>query len=77
MLERDLRETFFTELSKYISKKNITNGEFVRIFYLSKYFIQLQEKKGIEKKTPWPKTEIHLRSCHSIFSLLERKNQLL
>ena len=26
------------------------NGEFVRMFYLSDYYGQLQEKKGIEKK---------------------------
>ena len=28
------------------------NVEFVRMFYLSDYYGELQEKKGIEKKAP-------------------------
>ena len=50
-LERDLRETSFSELKKYMNKKILTNGEFVRIFYPSGYYGQLQEKKGVEQKS--------------------------
>lgn len=38
------------ELKKCIVEKIYTNGEFVRMLYLSDYYGQLQEKKGIEKK---------------------------
>ena len=50
-LERDLQETYFSELKKYFDEKILTNGEFVRMCYLSDYYGQLQEKKGIEKKS--------------------------
>ena len=50
-LERDLRETSFSELKKYMNKKILTNDEFVRIFYPSGYYGQLQEKKGVEQKS--------------------------
>ena len=55
-LERDLRETCFSELKKYIDEKTLANREFVRMVYLSDYYGLLQEKKGIEKKTPWSET---------------------
>ena len=55
-LERDLRETCFSELKECIDEKILMNGEFVRMYYLSDYYRQLQEKKGIEKKTPWSET---------------------
>ena len=51
-LERDLRETCFSELKEYIDEEILINGKFVRIFYLSDYYGQLQEKKGIEKNAP-------------------------
>ena len=38
------------ELKKCIVEKIYTNSEFVRMLYLSDYYGQLQEKKGIEKK---------------------------
>ena len=52
-LERDLRETCFSELKKYIDETILTNGEFTTMFYLSDYYGQLQEKKEIQKKAPW------------------------
>ena len=55
-LERDLRETCFSELKECIDEKILMNGEFVRMYYLSDYYGQLQEKKGIEKKTSWSET---------------------
>ena len=55
-LERDLQETCFSKLKKYIDEKILTNGEFVRMCYLSDYYGQLQEKKGIEKKAPLSET---------------------
>ena len=60
-LERDLQETCFSELKNYIHEKILTNGEFVRMFYVSDYYGQLQEKKGIEKKHPGPKPESQTR----------------
>ena len=50
-LERDLRETSFWELKKYIDEKILANGKFVRMFYPSGYYGQLQEKKGVEQKS--------------------------
>ena len=55
-LGRDLWEKCFSELKEYIDEKILMNVEFVRMFYLSDYYGELQEKKGIEKKAPWSET---------------------
>ena len=77
MLERDLRETFFTELSKYINKKNITNGEFVRIFTYPNISYSSKRKKELKKRHPGLKLKSTYVVVIAFFSLGEKESATL